>query len=501
MYQYNKIIDLAIKLGKYDDAFKYIQFSKSRSLSERVLINSLLPKNIPKSLQEKYIKFKNLKDQLISVTLNCDQSDANKYIRKWFAACRSHRALIESINKKDPAYVNLVNSPAISPAILTEAIKKCPPGTVIIDLFVTYTQAVCVVISNGINIYESIITIPEININALSCKVDEVFSKYREELPLLYFDETYISILDILGGLFWKSLKKTIERLSANRILFIPHKELHLLPLHLIKIDKSMFLCEKYEVCYVPNYNIFRSCLNDSVKVKNDQVLIVENPDNSLRFAKPEAKAIQSFIPRSTILCGEKATRQAVLDNLEASNAIHFITHGVSNDKDIRNVKLLLSDGYLSFEDILANYRFVNCQFAFLSACKTAIIKVDEGDEYIGLNHAFFYSGVKAIISSLWPVNDSATMLFVWRWYHNRINLEMSKSSSLREAQLWLKNASWSNIKDFLKSDDFFYQVKQRYKRFLEPSIGMGYLNKDCIEKPFSHPYFWAPFCCYGNWN
>jgi CHAT domain-containing protein len=495
MYQFNKIIDLAIKLNKYDDTFKYIQLAKSRSLSERIFIDNLLPQGIPKHLQKKYDKFRNIKERLTSAILNSNKSETRKYIGKWFTACKSYRALMEEIQKNDPEFVNLVNSPEISPSTLNEALQKCPQGTLLIETFITYTQIICILISPGINVSESFISTTEINIKSLSNTFEKVFDTYKNTPLLDSFYKTYGHILTIFGNHLWKPLENIIKNLNIHRIVFIPHKELHLLPLHLIRSDESIFLCEKYEVCYTPNYNILELNSHQTIKNRCKQILVVENPDKSLHFAKPEANAIQSLFPQTTIVNGPDATKEKIRNNLGALSAIHFITHGVINDNEIQNVKLILADGELSFEDILANYRLRTCEFAFLSACKTGITKIDEGDEYIGLNHAFLYSGIKSVISSLWPVYDSSTMLFVHRWYYNKIKLKMQKSASLREAQLWLKSATWDDIKSFMKNDKLFNQIKKIH------DDKIGFLDQKFMKTPFIHPYFWAPFCCYGNWS
>jgi len=190
---------------------------------------------------------------------------------------------------------------------------------------------------------------------------------------------------------------------------------------------------------------------------------------------------------------------------LQDIDAIHFITHGKFSDYDTEKINLILSDDELSFEEIIANYRFGLCDFAFLSACETGKIKVDEGDEYIGMNHAFMYAGAKTIISSLWAVDDMSTMLFVNRWYYNHVVKKMSKVASLNEAQLWLKNAKWDEIISFVSNQELVSQILEyrtaRRQRSLPVSTKQNSNHLDKNEKPFEHPFYWAPFCCYGDWN
>ena len=66
---------------------------------------------------------------------------------------------------------------------------------------------------------------------------------------------------------------------------------------------------------------------------------------------------------------------------------------------------------------------------------------------------------------SLWNVNDHSTSLLMRRFYENRFRDPdpMSKAEALQDAKNWLRN--------------------------YEDEYG---------ERPFQHPYFWAPFVYIG---
>jgi len=72
-----------------------------------------------------------------------------------------------------------------------------------------------------------------------------------------------------------------------------------------------------------------------------------------------------------------------------------------------------------------------------LSACQTGIGKVSRGDEVVGLNRAFLYSGARSILSTLWRVDDMASALLVKHFYRNLSG--NGKVSALRMAQLAVK--------------------------------------------------------------
>jgi len=510
MYQFNKIIDLAITLKKYNDAFRYIQLAKSRSLSERLFIDNLLPLGAPARLYDEYMRFRNIKEQLTSTLLSGNKQKLRNSFSEWLNASRSYRDMLEKLKRYDPEFVFLVADQTADSLELSDAIQRCPDETLLVDVFITSKKTILFLISSEFDAAKCVITIPEINCNTFNELFNKVIempqNRYETQKQLLHaFDEAYYPILSTLNELLMPKLENTIEKIRLKRIIFLPHRELHLLPLHLLIQKSGKYLCETYEVSFAPNISILINYLNRNEYKKPNHILVVENPDNSLIFATPEALSVKSIFPRTTRLIRGDATKQNVKSMIKYVDAIHFITHGNFSDCDIQKINLVLSDGELSFEEIIGNYRFRSCDFAFLSACETGKIKLDEGDEYIGMNHAFMYAGSKTVISSLWAVDDMSTMLFVYRWYHNYITNGMHKVASLREAQLWLKNAKWDEIITFIGNDEIAKKISEyrieRYQRCLPVHVALSSNIEYEKEKPFEHPFYWAPFCCYGDWS
>ncbi|HAJ27668.1 MAG TPA: hypothetical protein DCG53_10565, partial [Syntrophus sp. (in: bacteria)] len=48
-----------------------------------------------------------------------------------------------------------------------------------------------------------------------------------------------------------------------------------------------------------------------------------------------------------------------------------------------------------------------------LSACETGMGQVIAGDDLLGLVRSFYLGGATTVVSSLWPVDDEATRLFM----------------------------------------------------------------------------------------
>src|SRR6185503_11816237 len=95
----------------------------------------------------------------------------------------------------------------------------------------------------------------------------------------------------------------------------------------------------------------------------------------------------------------------------------------------------------------------------------------------LGLERAFQVAGARAVIASLWKVDDLATRDLMERFYDNLWNKNMGKLEALREAQLWM--------------------LRERGPR------GLDVVNDDGAKPTGKRlsPYYWAAFVLSGDWR
>ncbi len=172
-----------------------------------------------------------------------------------------------------------------------------------------------------------------------------------------------------------------------------------------------------------------------------------------LPHTRDEVLAISRLFPASQrhVYLGDEAREETLkLEKLSDFRYIHFASHGFLDEKRPDRSGILFSrtpgsseSGVLRVDEIMRLK--ANADLVTLSACSTGLGKLVNGEGILGLTRAFFYSGARNVVVSLWNVNDSATATLMASFYRN-LNRGLSKAEALRQAKLGLMrspNLSW----------------------------------------------------------
>jgi CHAT domain-containing protein len=163
------------------------------------------------------------------------------------------------------------------------------------------------------------------------------------------------------------------------------------------------------------------------------------SPATPLRHVPEETEAIQSRALAVTTLLGDSATEAALVDlaredGLARYTHVHVATHALTDDEDPLRSCLLLTpptadaavdaaargtgttDGFLTAGEILDGWR-LDADLVVLSACETGLGREAGGEGHVGLAQAFLAAGARAVVVSLWKVDDAATAHFMRSFY------------------------------------------------------------------------------------
>lgn len=134
--------------------------------------------------------------------------------------------------------------------------------------------------------------------------------------------------------------------------------------------------------------------------------LPVHPPEPELPSAAVEAADLKKRFPEVTELQGPQATRENVRRGLADVAWAHFACHAYTAEDSPSDSFLSLYDGPLTITDI-RELAIDDADFAFLSACGTAVGGDLLPDEAIHVAAALQLAGFTHVIGTLWPVLDA----------------------------------------------------------------------------------------------
>lgn len=127
----------------------------------------------------------------------------------------------------------------------------------------------------------------------------------------------------------------------------------------------------------------------------------------------------------SSPLTGKKATEQELRKKVgRGVDVLHLATHALYDSISPLQSALILTDGDnavpLTAEDLFRQP--LKASVIILSACETGMGEVIAGDDLLGLTRSFYLGGSRVLVSSLWPVEDKATRLFMKTFHKESLN-------------------------------------------------------------------------------
>ncbi len=291
----------------------------------------------------------------------------------------------------------------------------------------------------------------------------------------------------------------------CDQLVMIPHRFLHLLPLHALPLVDHTYLLDRFSagVRYAPSCQLLQ-LTQDFHPPSFSHLIGIQNPTNDLSFSDLEMDCIRSmFQPHATILPKAEATKTAFsTQDLQSTHCVHFACHGVFDfDTPLRSALVLAGTSVeeIDLEKCLTlgeifDLNLQQCRLVTLSACETGLTDIRSlGDEYVGLTSGFLYAGSPNIVSSLWTVNDISTAFLMIRFYQNLFEGEFV-AVALNKAQKWLRDVSGPELDDWIREHQIPLDLSQ-----MQPTQRVNFKRILKNSSPFQNPLYWAAFCAIGQ--
>jgi CHAT domain-containing protein/Tfp pilus assembly protein PilF len=209
-------------------------------------------------------------------------------------------------------------------------------------------------------------------------------------------------------------------------------------------------------------------------------------------------KNARGVLPGAILLNGA-FTESAMEEALDTPHTVvHIASHFVFRPGDDTQSYLLLAgkdqdtQGYhLTVADFRDKRRIAlkGTDLLTLSACETGMSgNTSNGREVDGLGMTAQTKGAKAVISSLWEVDDASTGALMADFYKRWAGAagKVPKVEALRQAQLDLLQGK---VAPQASAAGRGFTVEENKPSTSTPPVG------------YAHPFYWAPFVLMGNWK
>ncbi|KAG2141387.1 CHAT domain-containing protein [Suillus bovinus] len=225
---------------------------------------------------------------------------------------------------------------------------------------------------------------------------------------------------------------ETLDRFArrGSRIWWCPTSLFSFLPLHAAGEyrAKGKSFSQYYVSSYTPSLTaLIKARGSHDMSASVSFAAIGQNCPAGAEFTldavEPELELVRRLLPPPPTVSFSKvtsvdATKSRALCALRDNTWLHLACHGTQKFDEPFKSAFLMRDQPLSLLDVTQTDLSLH-EFAFLSACETAVGDPTTPDEVVHLAAGLQFAGVKSVVGTLWKVNDDTVQRLVEAFYKN----------------------------------------------------------------------------------
>jgi hypothetical protein len=212
-----------------------------------------------------------------------------------------------------------------------------------------------------------------------------------------------------------------------DHLCVTPSGPLCLSPIHLFMTEPGHTLADDWTVTILPTPSLLTP---RQTSPPGQGLLVASSPAGGVQFGFPEEPAVEDQARRvaevagGTLLSPDQARPAEVLRLAESARYLHLVAHGSDYPAAPAFQCLYLTpdqegDGRLFAYEVV-QHDLSGVDLVTLSACESALGRVDASDNPRGLIAAFLQAGAHAVVAALWPVTPAVSMTFFTALYSAR---------------------------------------------------------------------------------
>jgi len=321
--------------GQQTHAIEWLEKSRTQMLRERMAHDRALFLQLKPRDRDLYLQVEERLRCLVS-----EQSGSTPLKRTLLDIARDAkqvreelRTLVENIRTYQPEFLSEGLSYVDIPACLPDH-----GGTALIAYNITeFGSHVCLISGTPGEPVVKSMSLDQFNDESLK-RIIEQWGEAARQLTVDETDsekqrvwsDTVLSIMEEVYSDLFEPLVAEMDAIKPDTVIFMPHKSMHILPLHLmnrVSNGTRKYLLDEYEIHFIPSFELLhRNRTNMNIDLQS--LTAVSDPTNELKWAREEVDFISGYFRDKRILAGTEATLTALLKAAPASHVLHFSCHG-----------------------------------------------------------------------------------------------------------------------------------------------------------------------------
>jgi CHAT domain-containing protein len=565
---YANLVQVYVDTDQIDKALEVLDRSKARNLVELLTTKDLYPKGeIP---PEVISRLDELRGSIARAERELNRADRNIGLGRTLmdgsdgssgtgdfrslAAARFQQATIQDVGERlgqlkqeldrliqeqiQPIDPTFSLSQKVQPLSIEQLKTTLPDDqTVLVSWYVAGSRLLAFILTRDVR-QPVCHRYPESTLELLTAELNSYFGTYQSDKNA-WMAELPAALVRFSSLLELEALAKQISQFApaADQLILVPHRFLHLLPLHCLPFgEASGSLQDQFArgVRFAPSLQVLQ-VVQQRQQTPLESLFALQNPTQDLLYSELEVEAIQSLFTakKPAVLKRSEASKRALEEQagtLASSTCLHFACHGYFNFEQPQLSALILAGSRINLapEDSDANRHLPQpdgtaldlnqcltlldlfqldlrqARLVALSACETGLSEINSlSDEFVGLSSGFLYAGCNSVIGTLWTVNDLSTGLLMGQFYRLLKQQEQAQQRTevalaLKQAQRWLRRLTCAEAVAALQQQvpNLPEGIQETAKRSIRRALSERYAAED---RPYTNPFYWAAFCAVGQ--
>ena len=236
---------------------------------------------------------------------------------------------------------------------------------------------------------------------AISGKISNLWDAFNKWVA----SDRSSSVLEEVCKQSGEMLQPIMDKIRSEKILFIPHGFLHLVPLHAAKLANGRYLFQEKSCLFLPSWSL--APLRDEASVTNGDILLTN--------WKPDA--IKDIVGRSD-WSNSKRKKNAPDDFFAALKKLKnppgllvLYCHGLSDFVNPYNSRFVMAEDNLTHQRLVQNLSVFDLKKSkvILTACESDLVSGSFGliDEHLSLANAFLSKGASEVLGALFKCSPA----------------------------------------------------------------------------------------------